>query len=164
MQTYYRSSTGQEGPASPEERTALRRAMNDYGALQPTPVQKHIEPVRGSDTSVMPTAISPVQNTRPPPTPQPQAKSQPQHPAESAPAAQYNVLSPASAHTSSAYTPTFSWATVNSIPLPDMAGTFDYADFDMNSAEMDELMMTATQDFWASFPGEVGTAYENTFG
>lgn len=40
MQAYYRSVLGQDKPASPEERQALRRAMIDYGALQPSPVQK----------------------------------------------------------------------------------------------------------------------------
>jgi hypothetical protein len=42
-----------------------------------------------------------------------------------------------------------------------MDETFDFTGFDMSNAEMDEIMMTATQDFWASFPGEVGTGYGN---
>lgn len=29
-------------------------------------------------------------------------------------------------------------------------------DFDFGSAEVEEMIMGATQDFWASFPGEVG--------
>jgi len=40
MQVYYRSVVGQEGPVSPDERQELRRAMIDYGALQPSPVQR----------------------------------------------------------------------------------------------------------------------------
>jgi hypothetical protein len=44
MQAYYRSILGQDGPASPEERQALRHAMIDYGALQPSPVQHQSSP------------------------------------------------------------------------------------------------------------------------
>jgi hypothetical protein len=84
-----------------------------------------------------------------------------QHQPENTPP-QYNVLSPAtSVPTSNVYTPTFSWATVNAISIPEMNETFDFPGFDMSSAEMDEIMMTATQDFWASFPGEVGAGYGN---
>lgn len=59
MQVYYRSFSGQEGPASPEERKALRRAMIDYGALQPSPVQKPSEGNKGPDTTIVQTVISP---------------------------------------------------------------------------------------------------------
>jgi hypothetical protein len=161
MQAYYRSTVGQGGPASPEERTALRRAMTDYGALQPTPVQKHTESVRGPDTSIVQTTISPVQGHRPLSTPQSHMKSLSQHQSESSTPSQYNVLSPPSAQTPNAYTPTYSWTSVNAIPIPHMDETFDFTGFDMSNAEMDEIMMTATQDFWASFPGEVGTGYGN---
>jgi hypothetical protein len=51
MQAYYRSALGQDGPASPEERQALRRAMIDYGALQPSPVQKPQDNSSSMDTS-----------------------------------------------------------------------------------------------------------------
>jgi hypothetical protein len=51
MQAYYRSVLGQDGPASPEERQALRRAMIDYGALQPSPVQKPSDGSSAMDTS-----------------------------------------------------------------------------------------------------------------
>lgn len=44
MQAYYRSALGQDGPVSPDERQALRRAMIDYGALQPSPVQRPLDP------------------------------------------------------------------------------------------------------------------------
>ena len=64
MQVYYRSFSGQDGPASPEERKALRRAMIDYGALQPSPVQKPSEAHKGPDTTIVQTLISP------PPPPQ----------------------------------------------------------------------------------------------
>jgi hypothetical protein len=30
-------------------------------------------------------------------------------------------------------------------------------DFDLSNADMEQMMMTATQDFWAAFPGEVGS-------
>jgi hypothetical protein len=51
MQAYYRSVLGQDGPASPEERQALRHAMIDYGALQPSPVQKPTDTSRNNDQS-----------------------------------------------------------------------------------------------------------------
>lgn len=31
--------------------------------------------------------------------------------------------------------------------------------FDFTSADMEEMMRDATQEFWASFPGEVGVGY-----
>jgi hypothetical protein len=40
MRAFYRTVVCQEGPVSPDEQQALRRAMIDYGALQPSPVQK----------------------------------------------------------------------------------------------------------------------------
>lgn len=64
MQVYYRSVLGQESPASPEERQALRRAMIDYGALQPSPVQKPADSSKSLDTSVVATSLSPP-NTNP---------------------------------------------------------------------------------------------------
>lgn len=30
-------------------------------------------------------------------------------------------------------------------------------DFDLSNADIEQMMMTATQDFWVSFPGEVGS-------
>ena len=59
MQAYYRSVLGQDGPASPEERQALRHAMIDYGALQPSPVQKPNESSRADDASLVATSLSP---------------------------------------------------------------------------------------------------------
>jgi hypothetical protein len=51
MQAYYRSVLGQDAPASPAERLALRRAMVDYGALQPSPVQKPAESSHAPDAA-----------------------------------------------------------------------------------------------------------------
>lgn len=53
MQAYYRSVLGHEAPASPEERQALRRAMIDYGALQPSPVQKPADAPREQEPSAV---------------------------------------------------------------------------------------------------------------
>jgi|TARA_R110002003_G_scaffold62_16_gene5676 hypothetical protein len=62
MQAYYRSVLGQDAPASPEERQALRRAMIDYGALQPSPVQKPADS-KGPDGPVVAASISPTLST-----------------------------------------------------------------------------------------------------
>ena len=43
MQAFYRTVLGQDGPVSPDERQILRRAMVDYGALQPSPVHKPVD-------------------------------------------------------------------------------------------------------------------------
>lgn len=59
MQAYYRSVLGQDGPASPEERQALRHAMIDYGALQPSPVQKPNESSRVHESSLAHSVHSP---------------------------------------------------------------------------------------------------------
>lgn len=59
MQAYYRSVLGQDAPASPEERQALRRAMIDYGALQPSPVQKPLDSTKDHDSAVVVTGLTP---------------------------------------------------------------------------------------------------------
>lgn len=59
MQAYYRSVLGQDGPASPEERQALRHAMIDYGALQPSPVQKPNESSRAHESPLAHSIHSP---------------------------------------------------------------------------------------------------------
>lgn len=59
MQAYYRSILGQDGPASPEERQALRHAMIDYGALQPSPVQKPNDSSRAPETPLVASSLSP---------------------------------------------------------------------------------------------------------
>ena len=60
MQAYYRSVLGQDGSAvSPDERQALRRAMIDYGALQPSPVQRPLDAKPPVDANVVRTPIPP---------------------------------------------------------------------------------------------------------
>ena len=44
---------GQDGPVSPDERQALRRAMIDYGALQPSPVQRPVDTTKAPDTTIV---------------------------------------------------------------------------------------------------------------
>lgn len=58
MQAYYRSVLGQDGPVSPDERQALRRAMIDYGALQPSPVQKPVDVKPPPDANIVRNSIS----------------------------------------------------------------------------------------------------------
>lgn len=58
MQAYYRSVLGQDGPVSPDERQALRRAMIDYGALQPSPVQKPVD-AKPPDNTIVRNSIAP---------------------------------------------------------------------------------------------------------
>ena len=58
MQAYYRSVLGQDGSAvSPDERRALSRAMIDYGALQPSPVQRPLDVKPPVDSGVVRTTI-----------------------------------------------------------------------------------------------------------
>lgn len=57
MQAYYRSVLGQDAPASPEERQALRRAMIDYGALQPSPVHGPVDAPKDHDAVVVATTV-----------------------------------------------------------------------------------------------------------
>jgi hypothetical protein len=47
----------------------------------------------------------------------------------------------------------------NVVPPLEEDETFNLDAFDLSNAELDEMMMNATQDFWASFPGEVGVGY-----
>lgn len=138
MQAYYRSATGQGEAASPEERQALRRAMIDYGALQPSPVQKPVDSSNTLDTSGVTTRISPVMSKH----------DMPMH-------NQNLVTPPTTAPTPIDYTASFAWADVNVPPL-EADETFNLDSFDLSNAELEEMMINATQDFWASFPGEVG--------
>jgi hypothetical protein len=57
MQAYYRSLKGEDGPVSPEERHALKHAMIDYGALQPSPVQKPAD-TKGTDSTIVRNSIA----------------------------------------------------------------------------------------------------------
>lgn len=58
---------------------------------------------------------------------------------------------------------TYSWNTPNAIPPLELDETFSFEGFDLSNADMEEIMMNATQDFWASFPGEVGVGYGNDY-
>ncbi|KAF1828376.1 hypothetical protein BDW02DRAFT_243187 [Decorospora gaudefroyi] len=122
MQAYYRSVLGQDGPASPEERQALRHAMIDYGALQPSPVQKPADTSRGVDVPMASSTLS-------------------------------------TAPTPNGYSADFPWDTPPAIPPLEADETFHLDTFNMTNEELEAMMINATQDFWASFPGEVGVAY-----
>jgi hypothetical protein len=37
--------------------------------------------------------------------------------------------------------------------------TFNLESFDLTNEQLEAMMIGATQDFWASFPGEVGSGY-----
>lgn len=63
MQAYYRTVLGQDAPASPEERQALRRAMIDYGALQPSPVQRPADSAKSHESPIVAPSISPTVST-----------------------------------------------------------------------------------------------------
>ncbi|KAF1998472.1 hypothetical protein P154DRAFT_438956 [Amniculicola lignicola CBS 123094] len=146
MQAYYKTVLGQDGPVSPDERKALRSAMIDYGALQPSPVQKpadaekeESDPAMVRDSkhslcSVFPAiAIDDEQQLSAPPA----------------------LMSPPTS-TPNGYT-SF-WQPQQPILPLEADETFDL-DFDFSNADMEAMMMSATQDFWASFPGEVGAGY-----
>jgi hypothetical protein len=49
----------------------------------------------------------------------------------------------------------YSWNTPNAIPPLELDETFSFEGFDLSNA--------ATQDVWASFPGEVGVGYGNDY-
>ncbi|KAF2729715.1 hypothetical protein EJ04DRAFT_446714 [Polyplosphaeria fusca] len=134
MQAYYRTVKGEDGPVSPEERHALRHAMIDYGALQPSPVQKPVDS-KGTDSTIVRNSIS--QET--PPNAQPAS-----------------LISPPIS-TPNGYNNSY-WNAQQAVPPLEADETFDL-DFDF-SGDMEAMMMNATQDFWASFPGEVGTGYQ----
>ncbi|KAF3037076.1 hypothetical protein E8E12_003756 [Didymella heteroderae] len=152
MQVYYRSVLGQGGqPASPEERKALRRAMIDYGALQPSPVQKPNDGSKGPDTTIVQTVISP-------PPQENKFLSVTMGPAEPM------VTPPTATTTPNGYSNNaYSWNTPNTIPPLELDETFSFEGFDLSNADMEEIIMNATQDFWASFPGEVGVGYGNDY-
>lgn len=58
---------------------------------------------------------------------------------------------------------TDSWNTPNAIPPLELDEAFNFDGFDLSNADLEEIMMNATQDFWASFPGEVGVGYGNGY-
>lgn len=160
MQAYYRSVLGHEGPVSPDERQALGRAMVDYGALQPSPVQKPIDAKAPTETNIIRPITAEQQVRTSSTSPNFSAtNSLHQHPPASAPPTQHIVVSPPAA-TPNGYSSTpYAWNTQHSIPPIEDDENFTY-DFDFSSADMEEMMRDATQEFWASFPGEVGVGYQ----
>lgn len=66
------------------------------------------------------------------------------------------VTPPTTVPTPNDYSASFSWADMNAIPPLEADETFNLDSFDLSNAELEEMMINATQDFWASFPGEVG--------
>ncbi|KAF2713458.1 hypothetical protein K504DRAFT_368934 [Pleomassaria siparia CBS 279.74] len=149
MQAYYRSALGQEGPVSPDERQALRRAMIDYGALQPSPVQRPLDASNDNgkpDTTIVRDSVA-----------REVSIASPSH----------NLMSPPTA-TPNGYASNFSWNpnstqhstqhTTTPPPIEIDVTSFDL-DFDFGSVDMEALGF-ATQDFWGSFPGEVGSGFQ----
>jgi hypothetical protein len=164
MQAFYRSILGHgDAQASPEERQALRHALIDYGALQPSPVQNPTDSSKGYDTPYAATSGSPTFTN-----------GSVRHLLESTPCVtnssqqkpfanvqnQSFVPPPTPALSSNSYQQAYSWTSPPSIPPLEADDTFNTDSFDLSNAELEELMMNATQDFWASFPGEVGAGYQ----
>jgi hypothetical protein len=69
------------------------------------------------------------------------------------------ITPPTTVPTPTGYSNAFAWNANNTIPPLEADETFNLDSFDF-SAEMEEMMMNATQDFWGSFPGEVGVGYQ----
>ena len=63
------------------------------------------------------------------------------------------------AQTPSAYQASYASTNTNAVPPLEADETFTLDSFDLSNAELEEMMINATQDFWASFPGEVGVGY-----
>ncbi|KAF2635631.1 hypothetical protein P280DRAFT_473727 [Massarina eburnea CBS 473.64] len=148
MQAYYRSVLGHEGTVSPDERQVLRHAMVDYGALQPTPVQKPADskPPPPPDTNIVSSFATPT-------APVPEASVR-------------NASSLTSTPTPNGMNNTgFNWTgdgsgNENIIPPLEEDASFADVNFNFSNEEMEEIMISATQDFWASFPGEVGVGFQ----
>jgi hypothetical protein len=66
---------------------------------------------------------------------------------------------PTAAPTPNAVVSSYAWTASNQIPPLEADETFNLDSFDLSNAELEEMMIHATQDFWASFPGEVGVGY-----
>jgi hypothetical protein len=177
MRVFYRTVVGHDGPVSPDEQQALRRAMIDYGALQPSPVQKPGDSRPGDTphhrssivaevsmpnlfsvkviwlTIQFQSANAPPVSLMSPPVSTPSANV-----AVSTPIAHGTAATPNShgrVTTPNAYVSNM-WNSHTASPSLEDEPVFDF-DFDMSNADMEQMMMTATQDFWASFPGEVGS-------
>lgn len=72
----------------------------------------------------------------------------------------FGATPPSAAPTPNAYPSSYAWNTPNEIPPLEADETFNLDSFDLSNAELEEMMINATQDFWASFPGEVGVGYQ----
>lgn len=168
MQAYYRSILGQDGPASPEERRALRHAMIDYGALQPSPVQKP------ADARDIASSRSPSQQHNDVRPPHPNHENLLTHyqrkpmianltnPPVRSPLPATSPM-PAAAPTPNSYSSNFSWNTPPAVPPLEADETFNldsFESFALTNEELEAMMINATQEFWASFPGEVGVGYQ----
>ncbi|KAH8722872.1 fungal-specific transcription factor domain-containing protein [Phaeosphaeriaceae sp. PMI808] len=141
MQAYYRSS--QDAPASPEERKVLQRSLIDYGALQPSPVQRPGENANSFDMPMMNSASPGSLTQGPRPVTinmNPQALHSP----------------PSNAPTPNGYASTYNWGTPNTLLPLEADESFNLDHFDLSNTEIEEMILSTTQDFWASFPGEVG--------
>ena len=140
--------------------------MIDYGALQPSPVQKPAESNKGPDTTIVQTVISP-----PPQEVCPKTNSSKDSTnmiknkfLSVTLASEPMVTPPTTTQTSNGYNNnTFSWNTSNDILPLEADDTFNFEGFDLSNADIEEIMINATQDFWASFPGEVGAGYGNGY-
>ena len=135
--------------------------MIDYGALQPSPVQKPNDSSRAPETPLVASSLSPQEHH--------------QHvnclasfffPLHADPLASASPLSPtlpirhlAARFLPGGYTPDFSWNTPPAVQPLEADETFNLDSFDLTNEELEAMMMNATQEFWASFPGEVGVGY-----
>lgn len=164
MQAYYRSVLGHGGTqASPEERQALRRAMIDYGALQPSPVQNAADTSKSYEPSYVATSVSPTLTNG-------TVRSMIQCSCYITDLSQQKpytnlqnqpfVPPLTTARSTNGYQQTYSWNSPTTIPPLEEDDTFNLDSFDLSNAELEEMMMNATQDFWASFPGEVGVGFQ----
>ncbi|KAF1940342.1 hypothetical protein EJ02DRAFT_445510 [Clathrospora elynae] len=148
MQAYYRSVLDQDAPVEPEERQALKHAMIDYGALQPSPVQKPADLSRANETNGVADSQLPIECK-----PSTTLTNLTNHSLASPSA----ITSTPSTHASN-----FSWnkSTNTPPPIPPLEAdeSFNFQSFDLTNEGL-EAMMMSTEDFWASFPGEVGGGY-----
>lgn len=138
MQACYRRARVEGGSSIPDaEQRTIRSAMIDYGALQPSPVQTdeegNTQTVPSSNVCLRP-RDGPLYHNLADPTKPPDA----------------SVLTRAE--------PTGATNPVDQVITDDAFLTQDWTNVDLNisDADLDAIFMNATQEFWASFPGEVG--------
>jgi hypothetical protein len=122
--------------------------MIDYGALQPSPVGRVADNNHLASSTLPPIreGKAPVYQSHHPDNkhhlPPPQA-----------------IVSPAPTATPSTYAPSFvSPGQHAQLALDDEPFELDFG-FDFSSNEVEAMMMNATQEFWVSFPGEVGAGF-----